>query len=201
MRGAGLRRTFAGIVCAVQIVPAVPGFAQTNSRYAPAFAVERTSFGALREYDARAADDNQAVPSNLVAPRSYQDLLASMVRRSPTFRRQCLRIAHAPDLVVQLESGRISANGSDVRAETRISRKGARVTAIIQLLRLNDPVELIAHEIEHIIEQLDGVDLSARAAVTDSGVRLRPGHQPVFETTRAIRVGLAVAAEVRQAGG
>ena len=201
MRSADLRRTLAGIVCAVQIVPAVPGFAQTNSRYPPAFAIERTSFGALREYDARAADDQPAVPSNLVAPRIYQDLLASMVRRSATFRRQCLRIAHAADLVVQLESRRVSAGARDVRAETRITRAGGRVTATIQLLSLDDPVELIAHEIEHIIEQLDGVDLHARAAVTDSGVRLRAGRQPVFETTRATRVGLAVAAEVRQAGG
>jgi hypothetical protein len=141
------------------------------------------------------------VPANLVAPRTYRDLLASMVRHSPTFRRQCQRIAHTADLVVQLESGRVSANGSDVRAKTRITRKGGRVTAIIQMLRLEDPVELIAHEIEHIIEQLDGVDLHARAAVTDSGVRVRAGDQPVFETTRATRIGLTVAAEVRQAAG
>ena len=200
MCGADLRRTLAGIVCAVQIVSAVPGFAQTNSRYAPAFALERTSFGALRPYDARAADDNAGVPSNLMAPAFFQDLLASMARRSPTFRRQCLRIAHAADLVVRLESRPATATSGDVRAETLITRKDGRVTAIVRLLRLDDPVELIAHEIEHIIEQLDGVDLPARAAVTDSGVRVRAGVRPVFETTRATRIGHVVAAEVRQAG-
>lgn len=199
MCGADLRRTLAGILCAVQIVPAVPGFAQTNSRYRPAFALERTSFGTLREYDARAADLSPAVPSNILAPRSYHELLASMARRSATFRRQCLRIAHTPDLVVQLESRRIAVTGSHVRAETRITRQGGRMTAIIQLLRLDDPVELIAHEIEHVIEQLDGVDLHARAAATDGGVRVRTGDDPVFETTRATRAGLLVAAEV-QAG-
>jgi hypothetical protein len=200
MRGADLKRTLAGIVCAVQIVPAVPGFAQTNSRYPPAFAIERTSFGALRPYDARATDPNAGVPSNLVAPAFFQNLLASMVRRSPTFRRQCLRIAHAADLVVRLESRPVAAAGGEVRAETDITMKNGRVTAIVRLLRLDDPVELIAHEIEHVIEQLDGVDLQARAAVTDSGVRVRAGVQPMFETTRATRVGHAVAAEVRQAG-
>lgn len=204
MRGADLKRTLAGVVCAVQIVLAVPGFAQTNNRYSPAFAIERTSFGALRQYDARAVDDtpgdNQAVPSNLVAPPFYRDLLSSMVRRSPTFRRQCVRIAHAPDLVVLLEGRPAPATVTDVRAETRITRKAGRLTAVVLLRRFDDPVELIAHEIEHIIEQLDGVDLHARAAVTDSGVRLRAGEQPMFETTRATRVGLAVAAEMRQAG-
>jgi hypothetical protein len=123
-----------------------------------------------------------------------------MARRSPTFRRQCARIAHASDLVVQLEWRPAPATSIDVRAETRITRKGGRVTAIVRLRSVDDPVELIAHEIEHIIEQLDGVDLHARAAVTDSGVRLRGGKQPMFETTRATRVGLAVAAEMRQAG-
>ena len=200
MCGAGLRRTLAGFVCAVQIVPVVPGFAQTNG-YRPAFTHERTSFGALREYDARSADDNPGMPPNLLAPRSYQALLASMVRSSPTFRRQCQRLAHTPDLVVQLESSRLSSNGRDARAETRITRKGGRVIAIIQLLGLADPVELIAHEIEHVIEQLDGVDLHARAALVDSSVRVRAGEEPVFETTRAVRAGRAVAAEVRHSGG
>lgn len=200
MCDAGLRRTLAGLVCAVQIAPAVPGFAQTNG-YRPAFALDRTSFAALRAYDPRSADDNPGVPPNLMAPRSYQGLLASMVRSSPTFRRQCLRLAHTPDLVVQLESSRLSANGREARAETRITRKGGRVTAVIQLLGLADPVELIAHEIEHVIEQLDGVDLYARAALVDGGVRVRAGAEQVFETTRAIRAGRAVAAEVRNAGG
>ena len=197
---AALLRTFGSIACAVQVVTAVPGFAQTNSSYRAAFGLERTSWGALREYPARAADGSHAMPPNLLAPRGYQELLASMVRRSATFRRQCLRIAYTPGLVVQLESLRVSAAPSHVRAETHITRKDGRVLAIVRLFSLDDPVELIAHEIEHIIEQLDGVDLQARAAATDSGVRVRRGDGPVFETTRAARVGLMVAAEVRQAG-
>lgn len=62
---------------------------------------------------------------------------------------------------------------------------------------LDDQVELIAHEIEHVIEQLDGVDLRVRATLPASGVRSRD-HGDEFETTRAIRVGRMVAAEVRR---
>jgi len=58
---------------------------------------------------------------------------------------------------------------------------------------------LIAHEIEHVIERLDGVDLRARAALPGTGVRLCDGGDDAFETIRARRAGLAVAEEVRRA--
>jgi len=51
--------------------------------------------------------------------------------------------------------------------------------------------ELIAHEIEHIVEQLDGVDLEAQAG---NGAVWSSGHR-TFETRRAIEVGRRVARE------
>jgi hypothetical protein len=56
-------------------------------------------------------------------------------------------------------------------------------------------VELVAHELEHVIEQLDRIDLPSKAALPDSGVHSLAGN--MFETTRATRVGLKVAQEVR----
>lgn len=61
---------------------------------------------------------------------------------------------------------------------------------------MQDHAELIAHEIEHIIEQLDGIDLGARATLPATGVRRCADG--AFETMRAIRTGLAVAGEMRR---
>jgi len=54
---------------------------------------------------------------------------------------------------------------------------------------------LIAHEFEHIIEQLDGVDLPLMASRTASGVHRVPGSEH-FETDRAIAAGHRVSEEV-----
>ncbi len=52
--------------------------------------------------------------------------------------------------------------------------------------------ELLGHEFEHLIEQLDGVDLSAMARGGEAR-RLTDG---AFETERAIAAGQQVAGEV-----
>jgi hypothetical protein len=57
----------------------------------------------------------------------------------------------------------------------------------------DDPAELMAHEFEHIVEQLDGVDLPVRAAVPGSGVRACSDGS--YETIRAARIGRLVADE------
>jgi hypothetical protein len=62
---------------------------------------------------------------------------------------------------------------------------------------LDDQVELIAHELEHVIEQLDGVDLHARATLPETGVRSLD-EDAGFETIRAVRAGRAASEEVRR---
>ena len=68
----------------------------------------------------------------------------------------------------------------------------------VEFLQLADAPELIAHEIEHIIEQLDGVNLAARAVMTGSGVHATNVGEVWYETERATRVGLTVAADMRR---
>jgi hypothetical protein len=58
-------------------------------------------------------------------------------------------------------------------------------------------VLLIAHEFEHILEQLDEVDLPSMAARPATGVHTVPGSDH-FETDRAIAAGRAVRAEVKR---
>ena len=59
-------------------------------------------------------------------------------------------------------------------------------------------VELIAHELEHVLEQLDGANL-VQAARGPGATAIRDEGEPRFETARAREVGIAVAAEY-QAG-
>ena len=183
----------------VQFVHAVPGFAQSHNGYRAMVAVDHTASGALRQYVPEPKPDMLPVeiPWNLQLPGGYRELVESMLQRSPTFRRQCRRIANTRDLEVTLRA--TSGRPTDrIRAQTRIVRAKDRLYATIDLLVLADIPELIAHELEHVIEQLDGIDLASRAAT--SGGEVRAVVQDTFETTRAVRVGRTVAEEMRGAG-
>ena len=64
-------------------------------------------------------------------------------------------------------------------------------------LRVAEP-EYLAHEIEHVLEQIDGVNLRWAFEQRLDGVRLTAAEH--FETTRAVAVGRTVADEVRRKG-
>jgi hypothetical protein len=169
----------------------------------PPLGLARTSLGVVGEY--RETDsapiEHVALPSNLTSPPVYRRVLESMMRASPTFRRQCQRIANDPRVSVQLQLAP-SRWTVQARAVTRITRhRGGRLTAIVEIVPLENHVELIAHEFEHVIEQLDEIDLAAKALLGGSGVRLYSAQGTVFETTRATQVGLRVAKEFHKATG
>ena len=186
------------IACAVQIVFAVSGFAQSNSSNRATTAIDRTVTSALREYVVNRPQEvwPEAVPPNL-DPGIYRPVVQEMLKLSPTFRRQCWRITTASDLVVTLLPGSRS-NMARVRARTRISREGRHLVAIIEIFSPDQAAELIAHELEHVIEQLDGVDLASKADAAMSGVKRGEAPEPAFETVRATRAGITVAAEIRR---
>jgi len=133
------------------------------------------------------------LPPNVTVPSSFADLVDVMLRSSPTFRAQCSRIGRAGRLHVTVER---SLSASPQAAVTHLTRlDNGRLQAEVELGLFGDPVLLIAHEFEHIIEQLDGVDLGAMADRSGTGVRAdsRTGQ---FETERAIAIGKRVAREV-----
>lgn len=132
-------------------------------------------------------------PSNIRIAAIYRGDIDTMLRRSPTFRAQCARIAAADNLRVEIQPSLLPSVQSAI---TRVTREpGGRLDAEVEIGPLGDAVMLIAHEFEHIIEQLDGVDLWALAARAGTGVRSDPmsGH---FETERATVIGRRVAREV-----
>jgi hypothetical protein len=136
------------------------------------------------------------LPANLVGPQNLKRLLLRMWRHSPTFRRQCARIRAEPRLRVRVYTA-TSISQSGGRAATHIHRGAAGILEAdvhLAIARASEFTELLAHELEHIIEQLDGVDLSRLARLAP--VTVWPTGNQRFETQRATQTGRLVAAEV-----
>jgi hypothetical protein len=180
-------------------VASIPGLAQSNDvrwRTAPSeLTLALWSNGVDVYTEPHQASDAVEAPPNLSVPSGYQTAIVQMLERSPMFRRQCLRLAAAPRLAVVVRMLHPLTGGP--RARTQITQvEGNRLLATVEINPLGDFMELLAHELEHIIEQLDGVDLAARSTVAHSGVW--SCMDGTFETSRAVRVGTLVATEVRR---
>jgi hypothetical protein len=131
-----------------------------------------------------------------VAPE-LRDIVLELCRRSSTFRRQVARLSDADGLTVTVQqvvfpptaAWRAQAAMKRVRGQLRSASVRVDAGGVQQV------AELIAHEFEHILEQLDGVDL--KRWVGRSGVRrVGPDHDDApYETERARRVGRLVAGE------
>jgi hypothetical protein len=150
----------------------------------------------LRALEPHSPSAGQALPATISVPGDLQRHVDSMVALSATFRAQCRRLAQASSLRVVIRVDPTLADRS-YRAQTWFARtpSGDIFARVRVSLRLN-PVEWIAHEFEHVIEQLDGVDLPALAAGHNGAWR---STDKMFETMRAIDAGRAVAAEMQRA--
>jgi len=180
-------------------VAGVPGLAQSNAvRWRTTALPELTldvASNAVGVYaEPYAASDGVDAPPNLTVPSTYRKTLELMLERSPMFRRQCLRLASAPQLTVVVRM--LHPSDSGPRARTAIKREDDdRLVATVHINPLGDFMELLAHELEHVIEQLDGIDLAAKASLARTGVR--SCADGTFETSRAVRVGSVVAVQAR----
>ena len=131
-----------------------------------------------------------------IAPE-LRDIVADLCRRSSTFRRQVARLTDADGLTVTVRQVVVPAAAA-WRAQAAMTRVGGQLRAAnvqVDAGGTRELAELIAHEFEHILEQLDGVDL--KQWVGRSGVRrVGPDREDgPFETERARRVGRLVAGE------
>ena len=115
-------------------------------------------------------------------------IAAQLQRHSPTFRKQCERIAAARHLRVEV---RISTTiPSRCVAFTAIKRSGREVRATVHLPPTSALQQMMAHEFEHLIEQIEGVNLRALSRTPRSGVWAV--DRDVYETDRAIAAGKIV---------
>ena len=135
-----------------------------------------------------------ALPCHLVAHEHLRPLLNELWSRSVTFRAQCRRLAGAGAVVMLYGA---SAKETPWNAESRIGvLSNGRVTARVRVRTGRESVEVIAHELEHVLERIDGVQLALDAARPGSGTTLAGG---AFETRRATDAGRRAAKEVKAA--
>lgn len=134
------------------------------------------------------------LPSNLQSDAVFRPFLEQMLRLSPTFRRQCNRLAATTNLRVSLRVEDRPRRAESFNARTELTHEeGSLVRADVFLAASPLAVELIGHELEHIVERLDGVDLQAQAG---NGVVWKI-EENVFETRRAMEMGRRIAREAR----
>jgi len=152
---------------------------------------------ALPASSAAQTADCAVLPANLVVPAMYRQWVEELIDRSSTLYRQCMAIAAAGDTVVTVYVGRWTAG--DGRARTAFSReRQGRLRARVEIPVSADFAELLAHEFEHVLEQIERIDLRQLAQTRKSGVRQVARN--TFETDRAFDAGMAAAGELAACG-
>jgi hypothetical protein len=131
------------------------------------------------------------IPTNVDVPRDLERVLERIYDRSSAFRAQCERIGKAGNLRVRVRID--TAIPSRCRAFTIVHRRGTEIRADVHLPVSSHLTELVAHEFEHVIEQIEGLNLQKLARAKGSGVHEM--DRRVFETDRAQAAGRVVAAE------
>jgi len=133
-----------------------------------------------------------SLPRTVVVEPGLEPMVRWTLEHSPTFRQQCriLEAAPAVSATVRVTS---QTPGATERALSIVRRNAAgAIDAAIEIRNATDVAELLGHEFEHVIEQLDGVNL-ARLEPAGEARRLDDG---AFETRRAIAAGQRVLGEV-----
>lgn len=137
-----------------------------------------------------------ALPANLEVAPMYQPLVLDLFARSTTLERQCLVLAAANHVQVTLVSP-VRLFGHCRARATFVRDTGGRLRVLIEIPGGIDYPELLAHELEHVLEQIEGLDLSEMARLRQAGVR-QVGLD-VYETARAQGAGRQAARELATA--
>jgi hypothetical protein len=152
--------------------------------------------------DTVSAAGPQGLPSNITISSTLEDVVARMLRASPTFRTQCRLIGRLPHVRVQITLDALPsrAPARTARAQCRLGRhQYGGVTAAVHVWSREDAIELVAHELEHVIEATEGTNYRAMARIQPGAVWSDPAG--AYETARAIEAGLQVKRETRGAAG
>jgi hypothetical protein len=122
------------------------------------------------------------------------DVGIEMLERSPLFADQCRRLAETPHVLVVV---RLSLTLPCATHHARTTIKHHAAGAIVADVEMGVGVSYpryLAHELEHVLEQLDGWDLAALANQPGSGVTLL--ESGTYETKRALAAGATVGREM-----
>src|SRR5262245_44576856 len=136
------------------------------------------------------------LPENLVLSKDLRPILEKMWMRSPTFRQQCDRIAQSPGLLVNLKVATRPGNIGSYRALTKVEKMPDGLTkASVRIFQMSYLVELVGHEFEHILEQIEGINLQAMAIRGEEEVFL--SKEGFYETRRALQAGRQIYKEYK----
>ena len=120
-------------------------------------------------------------PCRLIPVPLLRSVIEKGMKRSETIRRQCHELATA-GAVVALEWE--TTTDSQSHASTGMAVDGGVVVATVKLPPLGDTIVLMAHELQHVVEQTRGLDLAAEVRRPNSGVwQAYGGH---YETQAAV---------------
>ena len=136
--------------------------------------------------------DVPSLPSSITIEKGLEPIVQWTLENSPTFRQQCRVLAGAAALTATV---RVTARTPDSteRALSVVRRfPSGRIDVTIEIRSSSSLSELLGHEFEHVIEQLDGVNLRQ----LQSSGEARKIESGAFETRRAIDAGQRVSAEV-----
>ena len=134
----------------------------------------------------------RTLPVNIDLPCDLERMLARIYRSSATFRTQCDRIGDAGTLSVsvRLDTG----IPRSCQAFTIFSRRGRLLHADVHLPPSGTLMaQPVGHGFEHVVEQLEGLDLRSLARIRGSGVH--ESSLNMYESVRAQHAGLLVAGE------
>jgi hypothetical protein len=140
----------------------------------------------------------EGLPTNIRPGSLLEPIARDVFALSPTFRAQCQRIGEARYVRIELHPISKSHWLCCAAARTNIHRYAAgAIVAIVEIpvpLPISDYAALLGHEFEHVLEQIDRVDLATMARARSGAWRLEGGS---YETRRALDVGQIVASELQ----
>jgi hypothetical protein len=152
---------------------------------------------AARAYGEEPAGACTTMPANVQMPRALHAAVDHLLAQSSTLRRQCAVIAAAAARAkLMIVIVRPDLPGCRARASFARTSSG-HLDAHIDVPFTRDFPELIAHELEHVVEQIEGLNLRRLSEQPATGVdEVATG---TFETARAREAGRAAALEVQVA--
>jgi len=147
----------------------------------------------------QAADRAAVIPFNMQVNPVLVQVVTELLAASPAFAAQCAQIADARFVRITIQPVMSSSTTSRGSARTAMRRfSDGALVAVVDIpvpLTMGEYAELFGHELEHVLEQIDGVDLEAMTAARDGATRLSDG---AYETVRARRAGLLIAGQIER---
>jgi hypothetical protein len=137
------------------------------------------------------------LPRNLRVPDNMRPMLMRMLQTSATFRRQIAVLTAKPAVRMTVTYGGMRGDRNYHALSTVRKHQWGAMLVDTTVFVPTDLVEIIAHELEHVCEQMEGVDLKSLSRQKGEGVYDIDGH---FETARAIRAGQEATREYHQDG-